>query len=49
MSWGKSILGEETSLGKGPEAEKSLVRLWNGACEEGEIKTDKVGRNLNLT
>lgn len=29
MSWGKSILGEETSLSKGPEAEKSLVRLWN--------------------
>lgn len=20
-----------------------------GACEEGDIKTDKVGRNLNLT
>lgn len=29
MSWGKSIVGEETSLSKGPEAEKSLVHLWN--------------------
>ena len=29
ISSGKSILGEETGLGKGPEAEKSLVHLWN--------------------